>query len=216
MKTLILVICLACCAMWALPNENTNATYETYYFNPDTLTSNSNISSDKNESNTIVDVESSSSVEPELEPESNINVDVDVNVEQEEVDKSSKDEDLDIIVQDVFYELTLDERTLIEKVVMAESGTESYIGQCMIAQCIIDACKLENKRPPEIIIEYQYTKKRVNPSDSVKKAVAAVFDDGFRVTYEKTLYFYAPKLCVSKWHESMNFIIQIGNVRFFN
>ena len=118
--------------------------------------------------------------------------------------------------REYFYKISDYERTVIEQVVMAESGTESYQGQCAIAQCIIDACKLEDKRPIDIIIEYQYTKNRHAPSESVKKAVAAVFDDGYRVTQAKTLYFYAPKLVVSTWHESMNFVIQIGNVRFFN
>ena len=115
-----------------------------------------------------------------------------------------------------FYELTAEERKLVEEVVMAESGTESYTGQCMIAQCILDACELENKRPSDIVVEYRYTKRRVKPSKSVQQAVSAVFDDGVRITEEKTLYFYAPALCTSKWHESMNFVIQVENVRFFN
>ena len=60
------------------------------------------------------------------------------------------------IEKSVYYTITSSERKLIEEVVMAESGTESYQGQCAIAQCILDACKLENKRPAAIIKEYQF------------------------------------------------------------
>ncbi|MGN0567114.1 MAG: cell wall hydrolase [Acutalibacteraceae bacterium] len=115
----------------------------------------------------------------------------------------------------VGYELTAAERDEIERVVMAEAGAEPFEGQMAVAQCILNACELESKRPDEIVTEYQYTDKRPNPTDAVKAAVSAVFDYGETVTDAEILYFYAPALCDSEWHESQEYVMTIGGHRFF-
>lgn len=56
---------------------------------------------------------------------------------------------------------------------------------------------------------------RPEPSDEVKKAVAKVFDDGETATDREILYFYAPALCQSLWHESQTYVCTIGGHRFF-
>lgn len=114
-----------------------------------------------------------------------------------------------------FYELTSEERTLIEKVVSAESRGEPYEGQVAVAQCILNGCLKEGLRPAEVLKKYHYTKARVTPTDSVRKAVAAVFDRGEGVTDEPIIYFYNPHICVSEFHESQIFVIEIQNHRFF-
>ena len=113
------------------------------------------------------------------------------------------------------YALTAAERDTVERVVMAEAGAEPYEGQIAVAQCILNACELESKRPDEIVIKYQYTDKRPNPTDEVKAAVSAVFDDGETVTDAEILYFYAPALCESEWHESQEYVMTVGGHRFF-
>lgn len=113
------------------------------------------------------------------------------------------------------YVLTAAERDTVERVVMAEAGAEPYEGQIAVAQCILNACEHEGKRPNEIVIEYQYTDKRPNPTDAVKAAVSAVFDNGETVTDAEILYFYAPALCDSEWHESQSYVMTIGGHRFF-
>lgn len=113
------------------------------------------------------------------------------------------------------YYLTADERELICEVVMAESGTEPYAGKIAVSQCILNACEQTGKRPAEIVTEYGYTARRVKPSAEVEKAVSAVFDDGETVTDAEILYFYAPELVYSKWHESQTYICTIGGHRFF-
>lgn len=113
------------------------------------------------------------------------------------------------------YELTAAERDTVERVVMAEAGAEPYEGQIAVAQCILNACELESKRPDEIVIEYQYTDKRPDPTDEVKAAVSAVFDYGETVTDAEILYFYAPELCESEWHESQSYVMTVGGHRFF-
>lgn len=115
----------------------------------------------------------------------------------------------------VRYELTAAERDTVERVVMAEAGAEPYEGQIAVAQCIFNACEREGKRPDEIVVEYQYTDKRPEPTNEVKAAVSAVFDDGETVTDREILYFYAPALVESEWHESQEYVMTVGGHRFF-
>ena len=98
---------------------------------------------------------------------------------------------------------------------MAEAGAEPYIGQMAVAQCILNACEQENARPAEIVKRYGYTDKRPEPTYKVKSAVSDVFDDGDVATDAEILYFYAPELCQSLWHESQTYVCTIGGHRFF-
>lgn len=113
------------------------------------------------------------------------------------------------------YQLTAEERGLVCQVVMAESGTEPFDGKMAVSQCILNACEKTGKRPVEIVEEYGYTAARPEPSDEVKKAVSKVFDDGETATDREILYFYAPALCQSLWHESQTYVCTIGGHRFF-
>jgi len=113
------------------------------------------------------------------------------------------------------YSLTPQERDLVERVVMAEAGGESYKGQMLVSQCILNACEIDGIRPAEVIRKYVYAKARPEPSESVKQAVSAVFDKGETVTDELIVYFYAPALVRSEFHESQIFAIEEGGHRFF-
>ena len=115
----------------------------------------------------------------------------------------------------VRYELSTDERKLVEQVVTAEARDEPYEGQILVCQCILNACENLDKRPADIIRIYKYAKVRPAPTDSVKQAVSAVFDKGEQVTDEPVIYFYAPALVESKFHEGKRFIIRVGCHRFF-
>lgn len=113
------------------------------------------------------------------------------------------------------YELTAEERNVIESVVTAEAVGEPFAGQIAVAQCILTACEKDNIGPIEALKKYKYAKSRPAPTSSVMDAVAAVFDDGWYVTAEPILYFYAPDRTASKWHESQDFVIEINGHRFF-
>lgn len=115
----------------------------------------------------------------------------------------------------VFFALTPEQRTLIEQVVSAESRGEPYDGQVAVAQCILNACLKDGITPEQAIKKYKYTNARVEPTASVRKAVAAVFDRGEGITEEPILYFYNPAITTSKFHESQTFVIEIANHRFF-
>lgn len=113
------------------------------------------------------------------------------------------------------YPLTDAERDVVERVVMAEAGGESFEGQMLVAQCILNASEKRGVDPSEAVVLYSYTKSRPDPTQRVKDAVAAVFDRGETVVDEPILYFYNPALVTSDFHESQIFVIEEGGHRFF-
>ena len=98
---------------------------------------------------------------------------------------------------------------------MGEAGAEPYEGQMLVAQCILNACERDNLLPSEVRMEYKYSGWNENPTDSVKLAVKEVFDNGVKAIDEPILYFYAPAICNSSWHESQVFVVEVGGHRFF-
>ena len=113
-----------------------------------------------------------------------------------------------------FY-LSASERDTVERVVMAESGGESFEGQMLVAQCILNAAEKEGVQPSEAVVIYSYTSNRPDPTQSVKDAVAAVFDRGEVAIDAPVMYFYNPALVTSTWHESQIFVAEVGGHRFF-
>lgn len=113
------------------------------------------------------------------------------------------------------YELTASERDTVERVVMAEAGGEDYEGQMLVAQCILNAAEHTGKDPLAAMATYQYAAPADSATQSVKDAVAAVFDAGETVTDEPILFFYAPRWATSTWHESQIFVLEHGGHRFF-
>ena len=107
------------------------------------------------------------------------------------------------------------ERRVAECIVMGESGGEPYDGQVLVAQCLLNACLKEDIQPSVARIKYGYAGWNNSPSNSVKSAVSKVFDQGYKITEECILYFYAPVYGITGWHESQKFVIEIGGHRFF-
>ena len=121
----------------------------------------------------------------------------------------------DEIEQEPIFKLSEHERWIVECMVMGEAGGESYKGKVLVAQCILNACLREDIQPSEVRTTYKYFGWDEEPSDEVKEVVSAVFDDGYMVVDEPILYFYAPKVCNSAWHETQRFVIEEGGHRFF-
>lgn len=99
---------------------------------------------------------------------------------------------------------------------MGEAGNEPYDGQVLVAQCLYNAMEESGKNAWDIKSTYGYcgsTSK--TPTKSVKKAVSAVFYDGYKQTNEKVLFFYAPKYCAGEWHQTQKFVCEVGGHRFF-
>ena len=114
------------------------------------------------------------------------------------------------------YELTDYERMLVECAVMCESGGESVKGQMMVAQSILDGSLRNNYTVTQTIAKYKVaTTAYFYVTDEVKESVARVFDNGERITEEKTDLWYNPAMVVSAWHEAQNYVITVGSHRFF-
>ena len=110
-----------------------------------------------------------------------------------EPDESERTETVLQSTATVRYALTAAERDTVERVVMAEAGAEPHEGQIAVAQCILNACEHED----------------------IRAAVSAVFDYGETVTDREILYFYAPALVESEWHEAQEYVMTVGGHRFF-
>ena len=116
---------------------------------------------------------------------------------------------------EAYFYLSDQERYIVECIVMGEAGGEPYEGQVLVAQCILNGCIKEDVQPSKLRKMYRYSGYRTNVTQSVKKAVSAVFDDGYKITEEPILYFYAPKHSKGKWHETQCFVMEVGGHRFF-
>ena len=114
------------------------------------------------------------------------------------------------------YALTVSERNLVERVVMAEAGGEGFDGQRLVAQCILNTAEAMDMRPDEVVTApNQYAAPAEHASEMVMDAVSAVFDDGDMVTDEPIRWFYAPRYVYSAWHESKRYVLTYQNHKFF-
>lgn len=124
------------------------------------------------------------------------------------------------------FDLSEEDRKYITLVVFAEARGESVIGQMAIAQCIFDGAIYYNTDPVSLCKKLGYAApwdgsgvdeaRYASLYNIASDAVARVFDDGARAIYSRVIFFYAPKRCESKWHESQNYVATIGNHKFFD
>lgn len=119
-------------------------------------------------------------------------------------------------------QLTLDEFMDVCYIVSGEAQGEPIEGKMAVVQCILNAMIKNEMRPLEIKNEYQYSGwntelENTNPDawSEVTNAVSRVFDNHEFVSDNPILYFYAPKRCVSRWHESLPHDQIIGGHSFF-
>lgn len=114
----------------------------------------------------------------------------------------------------LYYEISADDRRTLERIVQGEAGGESYEGKLWVATCLLNAMRKENMTAEEVRTAYQYAGWSESVSDETIKAVSAVFDDG-DVTHDTVLWFYAPKYCNGTWHETQQFVCEVGGHKFF-
>lgn len=109
-------------------------------------------------------------------------------------------------------------RALLERIVMGEAGGEGVEGAALVAQCIHDTMLKDNNYDvASIIASYKYSGSLdKEPNDNVREAVSIVFDQGGYAVKHRIIYFYAPALCVSSWHESQVFVVEYGGHRVFD
>ena len=121
-----------------------------------------------------------------------------------------------------FFNLTEAERKTIQYIVAGEAKGESMEGKMAVAQCILHGMVKSNWSAERVRIEYQYSGwddelENVNPEAwaEVVEAVSRVFDDGELISDKPILYFYAPDITSSSWHESLNHAVTIEGHKFF-
>lgn len=114
----------------------------------------------------------------------------------------------------LYYHIGAEDRAVLEHIVEGEAGGESYDGKRWVATCLLNAMRKEGMGAEEVRAAYQYVGWSEDVSDETIHAVSQVFDFG-DVTHDTVLWFYAPKWCDSPWHESQQFVAEIGGHRFF-
>lgn len=114
--------------------------------------------------------------------------------------------------------LSAKDRDLLERLVMGEAGGMGYTGCALVAQAIKDTMIYEGTSSVSTIIsKYSYTgSTKVKPNKAVKDAVSYVFDSNGSAVQHRLIYFYQSSYCTSKWHETQNFVVSYGGVRFFD
>ena len=116
--------------------------------------------------------------------------------------------------------VTLDpaDRELLEHLVMGEAGNEGFIGAALVAQAIRDAIVYKGfTSVAEVRNALSYSGNIDNtPNADTLSAVSYIFDQGGCAVKHTVYYFYAFHKTESKWHESQQFITQVGNHRFFS
>lgn len=134
------------------------------------------------------------------------------------VEKDENPEEMSFLVTEdgSGYVLTESERMAVECAVMCEAGGEGPEGQMMVAQSILDGTLRNDYDVFDTIYKYQiHSTSYSNVTDEVRESVSRVFDDGERVTEEKTDLWYNPALVESSWHENQQYVTTVGSHRFF-
>lgn len=114
-------------------------------------------------------------------------------------------------------ELEESDRELLERIVMGEAGTEGYIGAALVAQCIRDSIVYEGYGSvSDVISDLRYDGKTdEEPNVDVKRAISYVFDLGGSAVQHEIIYFYAPGLVKSDFHEKLELVVEYGGHKFF-
>lgn len=117
-----------------------------------------------------------------------------------------------------YYYLTPEHQDLIERVVMAESGNQSLLGQQAVAQSILNQAQLTGTTPYVVVTKpHQYTAPYSGEvSLQTKEAVYLVFHNGKMAVGDNIQYFYSLATGkTSAWHESKVWVCTIGAHKFF-
>ena len=138
--------------------------------------------------------------------------------EHDEVEEVEEDEVLEHI--ETTFQLSDEERYIVEQVVMSECGNEPYEGIVAVAQCVYNTAVYKNMSPAAVVqVPGQYASMSSKDANgNVKKAVSQVFDSEEFYVEEPIMFFYAPKYSAGTWHESspnLEYVCTIGGHKFF-
>ena len=110
------------------------------------------------------------------------------------------------------------DRYLAARIIMREFGEGGFTACCLQAQALRDAmikgdCSLE-----EVYHDYQYDYYGFDdePNDNCYAAIDYIFENGGLAVPHRILVMYSTYYTYSEWHESQNFVIEYGYVRYFD
>lgn len=139
---------------------------------------------------------------------------VESEIKIEETEPESEPED--------YYQLSDNERYIVECVVAGEAGAEGIQEMKLVAQTILQNCIDENELPSVIRKTYSYSGwKEIDsmPEDvqaDVKSAVDYIFVNGDMAVDAPIKVFYNSNLMYSSWHEAQIFVCETeSGTRFF-
>ncbi|MBE6737173.1 MAG: hypothetical protein E7566_00755 [Ruminococcaceae bacterium] len=114
--------------------------------------------------------------------------------------------------------LTDYDRDILERLVMGEAGGEGFIGCCLVAQAIRDTMISDGYKSVESLRTSMgyYGSLYVTPNEDALNAVKFIFDEGGAAVQHNIVYFYAPAICTSGFHESQEFVVAHNSHRFFD
>ena len=157
-----------------------------------------------------------------LNTEANVSTEPETKPEATEASQEAYDA-VEAVNTNVFYnpqyvQLTDYDRAKIERLVTGEAGILGYDGCALVAQAIRDTMNMTGITSiDKIIAEYQYTGSTDGEATAeAKKAVSHIFDNNGYAVNHRIIYFYAPNIVDSEWHETQNYITTCGNMRFFD
>lgn len=115
-------------------------------------------------------------------------------------------------------ELSDYDRDVLEHLVMGEAGGQGFIGCCLVAQAIKDTMITDGYPSVEAVRTGNGYSASLNnvPNQDVLDAIEYVFDNGGAAVQHRIIYFYAPNVCISAFHESQNFVVSHGGHKFFD
>lgn len=110
------------------------------------------------------------------------------------------------------------DRDLAARIIMREFGGGGFNACCLQAQALRDAmikgdCSLE-----KVYHDYQYDYYGLDyePNDNCYAAIDYIFENGGLAVPHRILVMYSTYYTYSEWHESQNFVIEYGYVRYFD
>lgn len=114
--------------------------------------------------------------------------------------------------------LTEQDRKVLAHLVMGETGTEGFTGCALLAQSVRDAMlHFGFETVEETIASMQYSGWYAGEANQdVYDAISYIFDQGKSAVQHRILVMYAENACEGDWHETQNFVVQYGVVRYFD
>ncbi|MBQ8572241.1 MAG: hypothetical protein IJ451_02090 [Ruminococcus sp.] len=115
-------------------------------------------------------------------------------------------------------ELSDYDRDVLEHLVMGEAGGQGFIGCCLVAQAIKDTMITDGYPSVDAVRTGNGYSASLNnvPNQDVLDAIEFVFDNGGAAVQHRVIYFYAPNVCESAFHESQNYVVSHGGHKFFD